>query len=339
MVTGLKLSNKNILFLGANYNLIFAVKSALAGYKSYVFCTKEEAKQFKKNFYLSYNINNRKKKILINSIKNLFFSSKIRKKNYKLIFYSLPERVYENIKIQDQIKKLLRFDIPLVTLNNLPPIKTLKKNKFIKKNIKLKNLYHPKNPLNQIKSSLIAHAATEPQITKKNNTININHPGTLRISKFRNKFYQDFLDKFQIDFNNDKNISNIKIKTYKSLNIALNKLPMLIAGNYRCKQFDSYLSIKDIVNKDTALSNNIYDIVCNILIKIGFKTKELIPFKKYLKSTKSLTNISSVAKDFLNKKKFNERVDILVFEIAKKIKLNSNKLNILKNIILSNDYK
>ena len=76
---------------------------------------------------------------------------------------------------------------------------------------------------------------------------------------------------------------------------------MLITGNYRCFDGKKTYSIMKAVNNKKSLSNKIYNSVLNSLILAGAERKHFIPFYLYLKASKNLNYISSIAKNIKKK--------------------------------------
>jgi hypothetical protein len=234
----------------------------------------------------------------------------------------MPEFVYDEPRIKEILKILVKKKIPMISLMNLPPYQYLKKINFF---IDMKKTYN-KNFLMNIPSKNLTHASTEPQIKRKKNIIFLNHAGTLRISKFSSKKNNLALNEAISSFNSiTKNSIPLKIKIYDSLWVSLNKLPMLMTGNYRCFDGKKYYSIRKAVNNNKTLSKKIYDLVVQCLILTGAKKNNFIPFNIYLKSTKTLNQISSVARNVKNKINI-ERVDVLVSQILFKLKIRDKNI-------------
>jgi hypothetical protein len=314
-----------IIFFGSNYSLIFAAKYAQSNIKIDIVCNDYEKKnkdKYKIKYYLDDNIT--LKTIEIKKLKNINFITESNElsSSYFIAYLGMPEFVYDEPRIKEILKILVKKKIPMISLMNLPPYQYLKKINFF---IDMKKTYN-KNFLMNIPSKNLTHASTEPQIKRKKNIIFLNHAGTLRISKFSSKKNNLALNEAISSFNSiTKNSIPLKIKIYDSLWVSLNKLPMLMTGNYRCFDGKKYYSIRKAVNNNKTLSKKIYDLVVQCLILTGAKKNNFIPFNIYLKSTKTLNQISSVARNVKNKINI-ERVDVLVSQILFKLKIRDKNI-------------
>ena len=284
--------------------------------------TKKNKDKYKIKYYS--NDNTTLKTIEIKKLKNINFITESTElsSSYLIAYLGMPEFAYDEPRIKEILKILVEKKLPMISLMNLPPYQYLKKINFF---IDLKKTYN-KNFLMNIPSKNLTHASTEPQIKRKKNIIFLNHAGTLRISKFSSKKNNLALNEAISSFNSiTKNSIPLKIRMYDSLWVSLNKLPMLMTGNYRCFDGKKYYSIRKAVNNNKTLSKKIYDLVVRCLILAGAKKKNFIPFNIYLKNIKTLNQISSVARSVKNKKNI-ERVDVLVRQILLKLKIRDKNI-------------
>jgi hypothetical protein len=97
------------------------------------------------------------------------------------------------------------------------------------------------------------------------------------------------------------------------------KWPMLITGNYRCVLDQSVCSIKDAVHTDLAESERIYEWVCELCIKLGASSEDLVSFQKYAKASDQLLTPSSAARALASGVSSIERVDRVVQLLAQKV--------------------
>ena len=119
----------------------------------------------------------------------------------------------------------------------------------------------------------------------------------------------------------------VKLKVHESIFVPLAKWPMLITGNYRCIRADAMIPIKDAVHGNAAKSQEIYDWVANLCCKLGADTADLVPFDKYAKAAQGLGKPASAARALASGAVHIERVDKLVWRIARQLELQSETLN------------
>ncbi|MEC8727381.1 MAG: hypothetical protein ACPHW3_08610 [Candidatus Puniceispirillales bacterium] len=71
----------------------------------------------------------------------------------------------------------------------------------------------------------------------------------------------------------------VKLKVHESVFVPLAKWAMLMAGNYRCVQADAMRPIQEAVHHDLAASEQVYEWVVNLCIKMGVNAADFVPFK------------------------------------------------------------
>jgi len=316
-----------IIFFGASYSLIFATKYAQSDIKVDIVCSKSEKEKINK-LKIEYSLNDKVslRTIEIKNLKKINFITEANElsKSYLIAYLGMPAHAYDEYNVKEILKILIEKKIPMISLMNLPPYRYLEKINFFKDK-KIKETYN-KNFLINIPSEILTHASTEPQIKRKNNIVSLKHTGTLRLSKFNSKKNNLALNKAVALFNSNIESSiPLKIKVYDSLFVPLNKLPMLMTGNYRCFDGKKYYSIKKVLNENIILSKKIYDLVVNCLVLAGAEKKNFFSFYTYLKSSKTLNQISSIAMNIRRKKNI-ERADILVQQILLKLKIKDKNI-------------
>src|SRR5205807_4396570 len=87
----------------------------------------------------------------------------------------------------------------------------------------------------------------------------------------------------------------VKLKVYDSIFVPLAKWAMLLAGNYRCVTRDGMRTAQEAVHSDIATSRSVYNFVFDLVVKLGAKPEDLVPFEKYPAAPQSLTRPASPA--------------------------------------------
>jgi hypothetical protein len=90
------------------------------------------------------------------------------------------------------------------------------------------------------------------------------------------------------------------------------KWAMLMTGNYRCVTAGAPIAIRDAVHADIELSREIYAAVESIVLRIGGRREDLVPFDKYAAASEKLIRPSSAARAISGGAPMVERIDKLV---------------------------
>jgi hypothetical protein len=104
----------------------------------------------------------------------------------------------------------------------------------------------------------------------------------------------------------------VKLRVHDSLFVPFAKWAMLLTGNYRCVTAGAPVAIRDAVHGDIALSREVYAAVEEIVLRIGARRDDLVPFDKYAAAAERLVNPSSAARAIAAGAPMAERVDKLV---------------------------
>jgi hypothetical protein len=111
----------------------------------------------------------------------------------------------------------------------------------------------------------------------------------------------------------------VKLRVHESLFAPLAKWAMLLAGNYRCLTHGGQRSIAESVHGELEVTRSVYNFVNAMIVKLGAKPEDLVPFEKYAAAAKSLQKPSSAARAVAAGAIEIERVDRLVQLIGEQI--------------------
>src|SRR5207302_5394996 len=109
----------------------------------------------------------------------------------------------------------------------------------------------------------------------------------------------------------------VKLRVYDSIFVPLAKWAMLLAGNYRCITKAGMRTAQEAVHSDIETSRSVYNFVFDLVVKLGAKPEDLVPFEKYAAAAQSLTRPASAARALQNGAPNIERADKLVQLIAR----------------------
>ena len=109
----------------------------------------------------------------------------------------------------------------------------------------------------------------------------------------------------------------MKLKLHDSTFVPLAKWAMLLAGNYRCITKDGMRTAQEAVHSDIEKSRSVYNFVNDLVVKLGARPEDLVPFEKYAAAAQSLSRPASAARALTNGAPNIERADKLVQLVAR----------------------
>lgn len=259
---------------------------------------------------------------------------------FDVIFIAISESQMYASDICDVLLAANELEIPRVSLMNIPAPSFLV-DRFDLEADALATAYTDHDLLSQLlPANLTMVCNPEPQVFRPRadaNAVQIRLGGTFRIcrsSSSRSNFVLDSLLQNASDCDSRISLPAV-VRAYDSAFIGLSKLPMLMAGNYRCFDNNGTLtSICDAVMIDLERSEAIYESVLDLLRVMGARRSDLIPFRLYLRAARKLTAPSSICRSIWHKATSVERADILVQSLMKSYKCDAQ---LIDNIVLDID--
>jgi len=159
---------------------------------------------------------------------------------------------------------------------------------------------------------------------EKVNVLQVTLPTNFKVARFDDphstqilRQLQDDIEAVRYDAGDAKIELPVKLKVHDSIFVPLAKWPMLIAGNYRCVTKDAARTAKEAVHSDIDTSRQVYNWVLDLVVSLGAKRDELVPFEKYAAAAMDLSRPASAARALFNGAPNIERVDRLVQIIAR----------------------
>jgi hypothetical protein len=179
---------------------------------------------------------------------------------------------------------------------------------------------------------LLTLCSPDPQAIRppeeKVNVLQVTLPTNFKVARFDNDKYTAILRQLESDIENvrydvggEKIELPVKLKVHDSLFVPLAKWAMLLAGNYRCVTKDGMRTAQEAVHSDIDTSRAVYNFVNDLVVKLGAKPSDLVPFEKYAAAAQSLSRPASAARALNNGAPNIERADKLVQLIAKQMGL------------------
>lgn len=328
-MTELSNEKSEILIVGASYGLLLTSLLQSKGFGVTIFCSDQEKKiltcsgiNIVKSEFHKFNINNgvqisSHNFSVISDLNEAISSlSKI-----KLIFLAVSEIHLYSDSLTKLISSSNKLLIPKISFMNLPIPSFLMDRLNISPKV-ISDVYLNHNHLLELlPENLTMICNPEPQVFRPGhdfNTIQIRLGGTFRVCRSSSSYTNNIFDSFLTSFAKHEPTFDlpISLRAYESCFIGLSKLPMLMAGNYRCfNNQGDLISISEAVSNNVNLSQSIYESVILLLKKMGAKRSELIPFRLYYAVSSKLTAPSSVCRSIANGAASIERADKLIYSL------------------------
>lgn len=322
----------NVLFLGASYGSLLAIKILAAGHNTRLVCLPAEAEFINKmGVLIRMPIKGSDKLLDINSSDlpgNLSASGPeiLNPEDYDLAILAMQEPQYSSSKIRALLQKLAQSRIPCMSIMNMPPIAYLKRIDTLNPDF-YHHCYTDPSVWDSMNPSLMTLCSPDPQAFRPPddpvNVLQVRLPTNFKAARFVSETHTEILKKLQIDieavrFNTGSGIVElpVKLKVHESIFVPMAKWAMLLAGNYRCIQQNDMRSIKEAVHSNLNETKKVYDWVSELCLSLGAKQSDMVSFDKYTNAAFSLTSPSSAARALANGAVKIERVDKLVQSIA-----------------------
>ena len=182
--------------------------------------------------------------------------------------------------------------------------------------------------------ALMTLCSPDPQAFRppdeKANVLHVGLPTNFKVARFAEEGHDAMLGELARGIDavsvEDRDVP-VKLRVHDSLFVPFAKWSMLATGNYRCVTDDEPVSIREAVTGDLELSREVYGFVDSVVLKLGAKTDDLVPFEKYAKAAEGLTNPSSVARAIAAGADSVERVDRLIALVGRSLGLDHPALD------------
>lgn len=327
----------SIVIFGANYGLLIAAKFVSQGIRVVVYCTKEERQQYSKmGFLINYEDATtgtfQKTRVLGNDIHWVSEPEELTRVSsfIRLGFLCVSESALVSLELCRAIKIISQKGTPFISMMNIPYPEFF----AFDPRINVPGLFPcysaPTFWRSAFRPGCLSYASPEPQFTitdSKRGIFLLRLGGTFRIHQFSESKSNHLATEFftQVSKSIDRDELPIKFKFYTSVFPALSKLPMLMAGNYRCLQSSGEIfSISEAIRFNRSESEGIYHEVANLLTVLGAKRSSVVPFFMYFRASSRLNAPSSVARALKGGATTIERVDKLVLILLNQLGLPSS---------------
>lgn len=300
-----------VLVIGANYGLLVAGMFLQRNIEVDIFGTLEQKNILnEEGFSFSY----RDKLWRFGQGRNFNAISSMPDTKYDLAVIATQEPSLGGENLGVVIRSLGESRVPFLSIMNIPLYQFLTHRLEIEPLNDLDRIYRGLANTNSISAETLVNSSPEPQVFSgaEFNQLSIRLGGVFRCSS---------LDPVKLELRRimlESGVEGLPVsfREYTSPWVSLSKLPMLLAGNYRCIYKNELMSIGDAVHSDIDASREIYEAVVEVLRHHGASRAATVPFSAYLKASTALDAPSSVCRAIFNGRNQVERVDRLVLQLS-----------------------
>lgn len=318
----------NILILGASYGSLLGTKLAAAGHNVTLVCRAETAAL----------INSKGTEVRIKlrdeDTHRSFYSQSLagrtnaltpenaHPENYDLVCLAMQEPQYSHPSLINLLTRIAKAKVACLSLMNMPPLPYLQRIPSLD-NTNLRTAFSDPEIWDQFDPKLMTLCSPDPQAFRppeeEPNILHVGLPTNFKVSKFQEPKLDTMLEIIAADidaYRIDGKEVPVKLRVFDSLFVPFAKWAMLATGNYRCITPGGPRSIRDSVHDDIAKSQEIYDFVNNLVVRLGAGQTDMVPFSKYAAAAENLLKPSSAARAVFSGARKIERVDKLIKLIA-----------------------
>lgn len=333
-----------VLIFGASYGSLLATKLAMAGHDATMVCLPHEVEAFNtKGAIIRTPVRGIDGLVEVNSHQlsgkiNACSPQEASPADYDLIVLAMQEPQYSAPDISDLLSKVATSKRPCMSIMNMPPLTYLKRIPGLDTEA-LRTCYLAPDVWDQLDPDLMTLCSPDPQAFRPPeediNVLQVRLPTNFKSARFVNdkhtamlKDMEDSIEAARFTNAEYQDLAlPVKLKVHESVFVPLAKWAMLMAGNYRCVQADAMRPIQEAVHHDLATSEQVYQWVVDLCIKMGGNAADFVPFEKYANAATSLGSPSSAARALAAGAKNIERVDKLVQTIGKSMSLQNDNID------------
>lgn len=329
----------NILIMGASYGSLLASKMLFGGHNIKLVCLPAEADLINaEGFRVRLPVRGRKDPVELDSRKlpgkvSAAGAGDVNPADYDLVGLAMQEPQYRSPGVRELLDAVAKSKVPCMSIMNMPPLPYMKRIPGLDAE-KLKPAYTDPSVWDNFEPGLLTLCSPDPQAIRppeeKVNVLQVTLPTNFKVARFDNDKYTAILRQLESDIEavrydvgGEKIELPAKLKVHDSLFVPLAKWAMLLAGNYRCVTPDGMRTAQEAVHTDIDTSRSVYNFVNDLVVKLGAKPSDLVPFEKYAAAAQSLSRPASAARALNNGAPNIERADKLVQLIARQMGLSN----------------
>ncbi|MEI4233797.1 ketopantoate reductase family protein [Roseovarius sp. D22-M7] len=253
--------------------------------------------------------------------------------DYDMVALAMSEPQYCNESIVDLLGRIAASGKPCLSIMNMPPLPYMRRIEKLDAG-KLEPGYTCPDAWKGFTPGAVTLCSPDPQAYRSPeggaNTLHVGLPTNFKSAPFEklehNKILRDLesaIDAVRVDGMDVP----VKLRVFDSLFVPFAKWSMLLTGNYRCVLPDGARPIKEAVHGDIDLSQHIYELVNEVVSRLGADPEDRVPFQKYANAANGLLKPSSAARAINDGAQRVERVDMLVTLVAQQVGVSVSELS------------
>ncbi len=246
--------------------------------------------------------------------------------DHDLVVLAMQEPQYRAPGVRALLDRVAASGRPVMSIMNMPPLSYIRRIPGIDAGA-VADCYTDASVWDGIDPASITLCSPDPQAFRppgeKTNVLQVSLPTNFKAARFEADAATALLRSLQADIEaaafddgGGAIALPVKLKVHESIFVPLAKWAMLLTGNYRCVQEDGMRSIREAVHSDPALSQGVYEWVCEVCRALGAAAGDLVPFAKYAAAADGLVRPSSAARALDGGAVNIERADRLVQALA-----------------------
>ena len=320
------------MIMGASYGSLLAIKLLLAGHDAKLVCLPDEAALINDEGQLvRMPAKGRDGLVEVHSdglpgTLSAATPADVDPADYDLIVLAMQEPQYRAPGVRELLDRVAASGKPVMSIMNMPPLAYVRRIPGIDTGA-LEACYTDASVWDGFEPPRITLCSPDPQAFRppdeKTNVLQVSLPTNFKAARFDSEESTALLRGLQADiedatFDDGKGeiALPVKLKVHDSIFVPLAKWAMLLTGNYRCVGRDGMRPIREAVHSDLALSESVYDWVCEVCEALGAHEGDLVPFEKYAAAADGLIRPSSAARALDAGAVNIERADRLVQALA-----------------------
>ena len=320
------------MIMGASYGSLLAIKLLLAGHDAKLVCLPDEAALINDEGQLvRMPAKGRDGLVEVHSGRlpgklSAATPADVDPADYDLIVLAMQEPQYRAPGVRELLDRVAASRKPVMSIMNMPPLAYVRRIPGIDA-ASLDGCYTDASVWDGFEPPRITLCSPDPQAFRppeeKTNVLQVSLPTNFKAARFDSEDSTDLLRGLQADIEaatfddgNGEIALPVKLKVHDSIFVPLAKWAMLLTGNYRCVEEGGMRPIREAVHSDRALSESVYDWVCEVCEALGADEGDLVPFEKYAAAADGLIRPSSAARALAAGAVNIERADRLVQALA-----------------------
>lgn len=320
------------MIMGASYGSLLAIKLLLAGHDAKLVCLPDEAALINDEGQL-VRMPAKGRDGLVEVHSNALpgrlsaaSPADVDPADYDLVVLAMQEPQYRAPGVRELLDRVAASKKPVMSIMNMPPLAYVRRIPGIDTGA-LDGCYTDASVWDGFEPPRITLCSPDPQAFRppdeKTNVLQVSLPTNFKAARFEAEGSTALLRGLQADIEaatfddgNGRVALPVKLKVHESIFVPLAKWAMLLTGNYRCVQAGGMRPIREAVHSDLALSQGVYDWVCEVCRALGAAAGDLVPFEKYAAAANGLIRPSSAARALDAGAVNIERADRLVQALA-----------------------